>query len=54
MKWIDTLKDFNETKKNWVLPRTGTKAYIKVMKVVRPETVVAKTFRPMMTIKTTS
>ena len=48
MKWIDELIDFNETKKNWVVPRKGTKAYIKVMKVVRPETVVAKKIRPMM------
>ena len=38
MKWIDALIDFNETKKNWIVPRKGTKAYIKVMKVVRPET----------------
>jgi hypothetical protein len=29
-------------KKNMVVPRKGTKSYIKVMKVVRPETVVAK------------
>ena len=28
MKWIDALIDFNETKKNWVVPRKGTKAYI--------------------------
>ncbi len=29
MKWIDALVDFNETKKNWVVPRKGTKQILK-------------------------
>ncbi len=50
MKWIDGLKKFKQTKKKWVVPRKleGTKAYIKVMKMIRPETVKTNKFKPMM------
>ena len=51
MKWIDALIDFNQTKKNWIVPKKGTKAYIKVMKVVRPQIVNTKQFKPMMSTK---
>ncbi len=33
MKWIDASIDFNETKKNWVVPRKGTKAYIQTKNI---------------------
>ena len=51
MKWIDGLKEFNSTKTNWIVPRKGTKAYIKVMKMIKPEIVRTNKFKPMMTTK---
>ena len=42
MKWIDGLKEFNSTKKNW------TKSYIKVMKMIKPKTISTNKFKPMM------
>ena len=48
LKWIDGLKEFNQTKKNWVVPRKGTTAYTKEMKMIKPETVNNNKFKPMM------
>ena len=48
MKWIDGLKDFNSTNKNWIVPRKGTKAYIKVMQMIKPQIVNTNKFKPMM------
>jgi hypothetical protein len=48
MKWIDGFKDFNKTKKNWVVPRKGTTAYTIVMKMIKPEIVNTNKFKPMM------
>jgi len=53
MKWIDGLKDFNSTNKNWIVPRKGTKAYIKVMQMIKPQIVNTNKFKPMMTTKVT-
>jgi hypothetical protein len=46
MKWIDGLKEFNSAKTNWIVPRKGTKAYIKVMKMIKPEIVSTNKFKP--------
>jgi hypothetical protein len=48
MKWIDGLKVFNKTKKNWVVHRKGTTAYTIVMKMIKPEIVNTNKFKPMM------
>ena len=54
MKWIDGLKDFNQNKKNWVVPRVGTAAYNKVMKMIKPQYVKNPVYKPMMTMKKTN
>jgi hypothetical protein len=48
MKWIDGLKEFNSTKKKWIVPRKGTKAYIKVLQMIKPEIVNTNKFKSMM------
>ena len=54
MKWIDALVDFNGNKKNWIVPRVGTRAYVKVMKMVRPQYVKNPVYKPMITMKKTN
>ena len=54
MKWIDALVDFNGNKKNWIVPRVGTRAYVKVMKMVRPQYVKNQVYKPMITMKKTN
>jgi hypothetical protein len=54
MKWIDGLKEFNSTKTNWIVPRKGTKAYIKLRGAWRNKVLSTNKFKPMMTTKITT
>jgi len=34
MKWIEALKEFNKSRKSWIVPKKGTKEHAKVMKIM--------------------